>query len=867
MGQFDKFSPEAKRVLILAQEEAKKANRAYVGTEHILLGILSQPDTLAASILLNFGINLENVRLILKTAERTGEQNENQKNIGGLSDFAKKVIEDSVNLAYSRKHTFVGAEHLLYALMNQKNTAATVILENMKVYPVEILKKIEDLFNQIEQGPQTTTANPLEAFLTGLQGMLVSLQSDDYQDAFQHKGDTPLKKEDIKKRMSKTPALDYFTTDLIAEIHQKKIDPIIGREKEIERVISILNRKNKNNPVLIGEPGVGKTAIADGLAQRIVEEKVPDALINKRILALSMTSLVAGTKYRGEFENRLKKILEEASASENEIILFIDEIHTIIGAGSAEGSLDAANMLKPALSRGKMQIIGATTTNEYRKYIEGDKALERRFQPVVIEEPSLEDAISILKGLKTSYEEFHNIIIDDSAIETAVEMSKRYIPDRFLPDKAIDLIDEAAALRGLRSHSNLGVIKKLQTKLAEIVKQKEEAVSSQNYEKASQLRDEELVLKEKINETRTSKIPPESRTHITEEDIAKVIANVTGVPVTKLVKSDLVRLQNLEGALKKHIVGQNEAINAIAKSIRRSRAGIASEKRPIGSFIFLGPTGVGKTELVKTLAKEVYNNPNALIKIDMSEFMERHNVSRLVGATAGFVGHEEGGQLTEAVRRKPYSVVLFDEIEKAHPEALNLLLQILEDGELTDAKGRKTDFRNTIIVMTSNIGSEKMTASASKIGFNLSSDEAKAAEEDFEEIKTASLGELKENMRPEFLNRIDKIVVFHPLTQKEIKEIVKLQLTELANRVQKNKEIHLKWSDTVVSWLAKTSYNPENGARPVRRAIQENVEDRLAEELLQSKFKEGDVANIIIKNKKIELIKDLIRRGGQNKKC
>ncbi|MBI2453256.1 ATP-dependent Clp protease ATP-binding subunit [Candidatus Peregrinibacteria bacterium] len=843
-NKFEKFTKEAKQALLIAQEVARKSKTNYVGTEHLLIGILSQKNSLGSNILNNFGVSIENVHLVLKTVGRTlAPQGGNKATQTGLSGFAKKAIEDAVKCAHDYKHVFVGTEHLLFGLLGQENTAATVILENMKVNVKDVQREVVKIFeNPQKQGPQMPQSqmmNPIEFILNGLQGVLTSAEKGaDYQDAFKHKGQDVQGGSGSLGKPTKTPALDYFSTDLTKECRDGKIDPIIGREKEILRIISILQRKTKNNPVLMGEPGVGKTAVVEGLAQAIVHENVPDNMLDKRILALSMSSLIAGTKYRGEFEERLKQVIDEA-ASLNNIVLFIDELHTVIGAGSAEGSLDAANILKPALSRGKIQVIGATTTNEYRKHVENDAALERRFQPVMVDEPNEEDAIAILKGLKESFEEHHNLIIQNAAVEAAVSLSKRYIPDRFLPDKAIDIMDEAGALKGIRSQKNTSSVKKLQKDLNKIIKRKEEAVSRQDYEYAAELRSKELDLLQKIEQAKSFKIPKSKRPKLSEDDIADVVATMTGIPVNRLLKPDMERLIKLEENLKKYIVGQEEALSTIAKAIRRARTGISEANRPIGSFIFMGPTGVGKTELVKSIAKEIYNDKDALIKIDMSEFMERHNTSRLVGATAGYVGYEDGGQLTEAVRRKPYAVVLFDEIEKAHPDVFNLLLQILEDGELTDAKGRKIDFKNTIIVMTSNIGAEQLTKKASRIGFNLSENERKKAEEEFEEKKAEILEELKDYFRPEFLNRIDKVIVFEPLTHENIKNIVKLHFARLKERVSE-KKINIILSDKALDYLACESYDPDYGARPVRRKLQDLVEDPLTEAILEEKFQNGD---------------------------
>lgn len=862
INHFNKFTKEAQKALIVAQEKARESKLSYVGTEHILIGVLSQESSLGASILLNFGVSLDNVYLVLKTVGRTSTPNKSTEP-GGLSGFAKEIIENAVKIAHEYGHSFVGTEHLLFALVSQSNTAATVILENMKVSPADIKEQILEIFERaknfgekaagemgdgasdVPKNPQMM--NPIEFFLTGLQGVLSGQPKDAYKEGY---------KADKKKSQEKktdTPALDYFATDLVEEARKGKIDPIIGRKKEIERVISILSRKTKNNPILIGESGVGKTAVAEGLAQAIAKEEVPENMLDKKILSLSMASIVAGTKYRGEFEERIKQIIEEAGSQDN-IVLFIDEFHTVIGAGSAEGSLDAANILKPALSRGKIQILAATTTSEYRKNVEKDAALDRRFQSVTVEEASVESTMEILEGIRESFEEHHSLIISNEALTAAVRLSKRYVNDRFLPDKAIDLIDEAAAKRRLKSRGSNDKAKKLQRKLTAVIKKKEECVSRQDYEKAAELRGEELELSKKIDEQKFVKVPREKREVLTDDDIAAVVSTMTGVPVTKLVKDEISKLQALESALKKRIIGQEDAITAVASAIRRSRAGFADEKRPIGSFIFMGPTGVGKTELVKVIAEEVYNDPNALIKIDMSEFMERHNTSRLVGATAGYVGYEDGGQLTEAVRTKPYSVILFDEIEKAHPDVFNLLLQILEDGELTDAKGRRVDFRNTIIIMTSNIGAKKLTEKAAPIGFASTDNSLESAEEDFEAVKEEIMKDLKEHFRPEFLNRVDKVIVFHALTNKNIKEIVKLHLSYLQTRLNQ-KNITLVTSPGALEVLAEEGFDPKYGARPVRRALQDMVEDPLTAKYLDRQFKDGDTVKLVKKGKSIDLVK------------
>lgn len=850
MSPFEKFTPNAKQALSIAEEESRKHGLPYIGSEHLLIGLLSNPRSLAFSILTGAGVSLENVRMILNSA--TNQEPEAKNIQHGLSSYLTSIIEDAVRVAHKYNHPFIGTEHLLHSLVSQGKCAATVILENMEIEPNDFRKQIEEMFEQMASAKSKDTQQintSLDKFLQGLQGVIFSPGQTDYSDAFEHKepgmpgaGPKEMGQRGGSKK-SKTPALDYFTSNLNDKCRKGKLDPIIGRKDEIERMIHILNRKTKNNPVLIGEAGVGKTAVVEGLAQAIVAEQVPDSLANKQILLLSLSDVIAGTKYRGEFEERMKSIIDEATKVDNEIILFIDEMHTLTGTGSAEGSMDAANLLKPALSRASLQIIGATTIDEYRKNIEKDRGLERRFQSVLIEEPSTEDCVKIIRGLRPSYEAFHNLVISDEAIKAAVQLSQRYITERFLPDKAIDLVDEAAALKGSRSQTTTPEIQEKKEEIAKIEKKIEKEVLAQEYEKASRLKEKKEEVLKHIEEIKITQQKKSKQIQINENDIAVIVGKMTGIPVTKIMKDEGKKLANLEDLLHKSIIAQDEAVSEISKSIRRSRVGIASPNRPIGSFIFLGPTGVGKTELVKTLAREVYNNKDALIKIDMSEFMERHNVSRLVGASAGYVGYEEGGQLTEAVRRKPYSVVLFDEIEKAHPEFFNILLQVLEDGYLTDAKGKKVDFRNTIIVMTSNLGAKQLTDEASKIGFDIPGDKLKKAEEEFEDRKKQVLKEMKDHFRPEFLNRIDKVIVFTPLTSENIEEVVKLQLNEFNDRL-KDKGIAIETSPEAVSLLAEKSYDPQYGARPVRRKLQDLIEDPIAERILDGSFSPGTLVKI-----------------------
>jgi len=840
MHPFDRFTPNAKLALQIAEQEAKNMKSAYIGTEHLLLGLLSIPKSLGFSIFTGAGVTLENVRILLKASKTQNIEGSQVRH--GLSVFLHNVIEQSVITAHKFRHANVGTEHLLHSLVSTGKNAATVLLAEMQVDPDDLKARVEEMFGQISQFKQQNRnmEQSLEAFFQGLQGAIVGMQG----------ANMMMEPDGLKRRRngeakSKTPVLDYFTDDLVEKAKQGKMDPIIGRDLEIERLIHILNRKTKNNPVIIGEPGVGKTAIVEGFAQRIAAGKVPVSLRNKKVLQLNMGSIIAGTKYRGEFEQRFDDIIKEALESEKEVILFIDELHTVVGAGSAEGSLDAANILKPALSRGAIQVVGATTTEEYRT-IEKDGALERRFQSILVEETSVEDTIKILQGIRPTYEEFHHLSITDEALEKAVVLSKRYLADRFLPDKAIDLLDETAAGKSIQQDISPD-LKKIEEKLEKIVARQQLAVKEQKYHQALKLKQEQQQLAEKLKELQ-GQVDGDRRTpiQITGDDIAHTLARITGVPVTKMLKSESKRLANLELILKKHVIGQDEAIQKVARAIRRSRVGISDSRRPIGSFLFLGPTGVGKTELVRTIASEVFNREDALIKIDMSEFMERHNVSRLIGTTAGYVGYEEGGQLTEAVRRKPYSVVLFDEVEKAHPEFFNLLLQIMEDGTLTDGQGKQVDFRNTVIVLTSNIGAEKLTKQAAKIGFQLES-EASTEEKNYEAKREEVIAELKDRLRPEFLNRLDHIIVFNALNQEHIQKIVKMHLDLLAERL-KAQSLSLKADQKSIAVLAKLGFDPAYGARPVRRMIQEKVEDEIAESMLKGIFRPGDTIVIARKD-------------------
>lgn len=800
--QFDRFTENAKRSLEHASMIAAGLGSVYVGTEHLLLGVLKTQGSIGSKILAQSGVTLDKLELTLAP---TGVVSTHT--LQSLSQTAKKTIALSLRIAQEFGQPYAGTEHLLYAILTQKNARANVLLREISVNPNNVRSELEQYLNA---------------------------QTPVY-------GDNDKRAGRRKNRDSDTPALDHFGIDLTEKAKAGELDPMVGRKVQLDRMISILNRRQKNNPVLIGEPGVGKTAIVEGLAERIINEEVPDVLHGKRIVMLDMATVIAGTKYRGEFEERLKKLIEEVTDNKD-IILFIDELHTVVGAGSAEGAIDAANILKPALSRGMVQVIGATTLDEYRKHIEKDAALERRFQPVIVPEATVDETIEVLKGLKSRYEDHHQVVITDEAIEEAAKLAKRYISDRFLPDKAIDLIDEAASLARIERGGTSKKLKVLQVRLEDVNEQIEEAVYNQDFEYAARLKAEASVLEEKI--AAQEKVDT-SRKLITvdQEQIARVISQTTGIPLTRLVKIETEQLKRLDKTMKRHVIGQDEAVESIAKAIRRSRTGIAHADRPIGSFIFLGPTGVGKTELARVLAQEVFHDKDALIKVDMSEFMERHNVSRLVGAPAGYVGYEDAGQLTEQVRRRPYSLILFDEIEKAHPDVFNMLLQILEDGQLTDAKGRAIDFRNTIIIMTSNVGAKSLYQEA-KIGFTTdTADEQKELERLHIATKSTIQQELKRTFRPEFLNRVDHIVIFKALSKIDVRSIIDLQLKDLGKRLRE-KDVVLKFAPSLKALLIKKGYDVNNGARPMRRAIQTLVEDPLAEALLHEHIVEGDVVTV-----------------------
>ncbi len=811
-SRFEKFSERARRVLSLAQEEAQRFNHNYIGTEHILLGLVRETEGVAARVLSNLGVELTKVRSAVEFIIGRGEKSVPGEI--GLTPRAKKVIELAVDEARRLNHSYIGTEHLLIGLLREGEGVAAGVLESLGVTLEKIRNETSRVLSQ--NAPQSAQAG---------------------------RGGT------------RTPVLDQLGIDLTAAARAGKLDPVIGRQKEIERVVQILSRRTKNNPVLIGEPGVGKTAIVEALAQRIVNgEDIPNTLHQKRLVTLDMGALVAGTKYRGEFEERLKKVIEEIKTSGN-CVLFIDEMHTMVGAGAAEGAVDAANILKPSLSRGELQTIGATTLDEYRKYVERDAALERRFQPVQVEQPSAEETVEILRGIKGRYEEHHNLSISEEALRACASLASRYISDRFLPDKAIDLMDEAASRVRIRGTTTPLSVKEARQVLNTVHTEKEEAIGGQQYEFAAELRDREIQLSEKLeqlerdwNEAQDSK-----GLEVTEEDIAEVVGMWTGIPVTRLATEETTRLLQMEGVLHKRIIGQDEAINVISKAIRRARAGLKDTRRPIGVFLFLGPTGVGKTELVRVLAEFMFGSEESMIRLDMSEFMERHTVARLVGSPPGYVGYDDGGQLTEAVRRKGYSVILLDEIEKAHPEVFNILLQIFDDGHLTDAKGRKVDFRNAIIVMTSNIGAELIRRNTT-IGFTTGGDESEDAKRAYEAMKEKVTSEVKKVFRPEFLNRIDSQVVFHALEQKHIQEIVGLMLDLVAKAVVE-KGMGFRATPEAMAFLAKEGYDPTFGARPLRRKIQDLLEDPLSEAVLRGEFDSGDNVVIDIEDGKIKLRK------------
>jgi ATP-dependent Clp protease ATP-binding subunit ClpC len=797
-SRFEKFSERARRVLSLAQEEAQRFNHNYIGTEHILLGLVRETEGVAARVLAGLGVDLSKVRSAVEFIIGRGEKPA-QGEIG-LTPRAKKVVELAVDEARRMNHTYIGTEHLLIGLLREGEGVAAGVLESLGV----TLEKVRGethriLSNSSPSGAHGTRSN------------------------------------------TRTPTLDQLGIDLTVAARSGKLDPVIGREQEIQRVVQILSRRTKNNPVLVGEPGVGKTAIVEAMAQRISNGEVPETLQGKRMVTLDMGALVAGTKYRGEFEERLKKVIDEIKNSGN-CVLFIDEIHTIVGAGAAEGAVDASNILKPSLARGEIQCIGATTLDDYRKYVERDPALERRLQPVRVEEPSHEETVQILKGVKGRYEEHHNVEITEDALSAAVNLAIRFIPDRFLPDKAIDLLDEAGSRVRLRGSVTPASLKDAMQVLERVRKEKDDAIASQQYEFAAELRDRELNLNQNLDtlEREWQEGRVKERTQVTEEDIAQVVSMWTGIPVTRLAQEETARLLNMEEELHKRIVGQDEAILNISKAVRRARAGLKDPRHPIGVFLFLGPTGVGKTELVRALAEFMFGHEDNMIRLDMSEFQERHTVARLIGAPPGYVGYDEGGQLTETVRRKNYCAILLDEIEKAHPEIFNILLQIFDAGQLTDARGRRVDFRNSIIVMTSNLGSDLIKRDTT-MGFAVKADQAQTQTQSYERMKEKVMDEVKRFFRPEFLNRLDATIVFHQLSREEILAIVELMM-DLVRKELEDKQVRLELTEAAREYLGEKGFDPVLGARPLRRLIQNEVEDRLSDELLGGRIKAGDVA-------------------------
>ena len=815
----DRFTQRAQSALTKAQEAAQEMGHSYVGTEHILLGIARESEGLGAKVLHDNGLDEE---LITELIEKFVGRGAPGIPAQGLTPNAKRVVELAIMCANQLGHSFIGTEHLLMALLREPDCAATRLIASTGADVNKLYTDIVDIFRSSDYRPQQ--GQPTQAASAGRSG---------------------------GKGKSDTKTLDQFSRDLNKAAQNGELDPVIGREKEIQRVIQILSRRTKNNPVLIGEPGVGKTAIAEGLAQLIVAGDVPEDLRDKRVVSLDLTGMLAGTKYRGDFEERIKAAIQEAHKAGN-VILFIDELHTIIGAGAAEGAIDAANIIKPALGRGEIQVVGATTLNEYRKHIEKDAALERRFQPVMVEEPSPEESVEIIKGLRDKYEAHHKLTITDEAIEAAVTMSGRYINDRYLPDKAIDLMDEACSRVRMKTLTPPNDLKDIEKRIDALVNEKEAAINAQDYERAAKLRDEEKAVRDELDEARKkwddSRAGQRSGKSVGAEDIAEVVSGWTGIPVTSLTETESERLLKMEEILHRRVIGQDEAVSAVSRAIRRGRVGLKDPKRPVGSFLFLGPTGVGKTELCKALAEAVFGDENAMIRIDMSEYMEKHTVSKLIGSPPGYVGYDEGGQLTEKVRRKPYSVILFDEIEKAHEDVFNVMLQIMDDGVLTDSQGRKVDFKNTIIVMTSNIGARNITDRQKKLGF-AGADEGNGVKS-VEEIRELVMKDLKNTFRPEFLNRIDDIIVFSQLTREDIRQIASHMIATVAERL-KGLGIGLTVMDEALDKLAEEGFDPVYGARPLRRKIQSALEDQVAEKMLDGTLKDGDTARATLENDKI----------------
>lgn len=819
MSGMERFTQRARRVLSLAHQEAERMRQNVIGTEHLLLGLIEEEGGVAGRVLRELGLEPERVREMVEKISGFGQYR------GGKIDLApgtQQVLEFAIEEARRMGHHYIGTEHLLLGLVRSQDGSAMDVLRKLGVTSEQIRRQTRRILQESSTTP-SSTATPAAT-------------------------SRPAQRQEQQSK-AKTPLVDQLAVDLTSKAEENKLDPVIGRQMEIERVIQILARRTKNNPALIGEPGVGKTAIVEGLAQRIIEGDVPALLLGKRVLQLDVGSLVAGTMYRGQFEERLKRVIDELKSSG--AILFIDEVHMLVGAGAAGSSVDAANILKPALSRGELQVIGATTLEEYRKHIESDAALERRFQPIVVNEPSIEETIEILKGIKSAYEEHHRLSISDDALESAARLSARYVADRFLPDKAIDLIDEASSRVRMYKSAAANSAKEVMGQLRQVRHNYNLAVEDGRHDDAQELQEREYELERQLERLRNTWDRSDSPL-VSPEDIAEVVSMWTGVPVMQMAQEESKRLLEMEGELKNHIIGQEEAIEAISKAVRRARAGLKDPRRPIGSFIFLGPTGVGKTELTKALARFMFGSEDALIQLDMSEFMERHTVSRLVGAPPGYVGYEEAGQLTEAIRRRPYSIVVFDEIEKAHPEAHNMLLQIMEEGHLSDAKGHKVDFRNAIIIMTSNIGADLIKRQTS-FGFQLARDEAVEEANAYTDMRKKLLDSLKRVFRPEFINRLDSVIVFRSLSREDIHKIVKLELDKVAERLQEN-EIKLTATTPALDLLAEEGYDPEMGARPLRRVIQLKVEDRLSDAVLAGEFTNGDTVLVDIDPETNEVI-------------
>ena len=812
-----KFTNRAEKAIEIANEIANDFGHNYIGTEHLLYGLAKEGAGVASKVLENQNISPEKIEEEIEDLIGSVPKMQQDSTIG-FTPRTKRVIENAFREARKLGSEFIGTEHLLIGIMLEGDSIAVRIMMDLDVNPQKLYNEIVKVINEDEQ--------------------IENAKSND--------------KKNIGSYNS-TNTLNQFGTDLTKKAREGKLDPVIGRNDEIERVIQILSRRTKNNPCLIGEPGVGKTAVVEGLAEKIVSGDVPEMLKNKRVVSVDISSMVAGAKYRGDFEERIKKSLNEVKKA-GDVILFIDEIHTIVGAGSAEGAVDAANILKPLLARGEIKVIGATTLNEYRKYIEKDSALERRFSPVNLGEPSKEDTIKILEGLRDKYEAHHNVEITDDAIVAAVELSVRYINDRFLPDKAIDLIDEAASRVKMRTYTRPDNLKDIEEKITELEKEKDEAIKLQNFEKAADLRDKEKLAKEKLEKEKQKWENKNNRmvTTLTKEDIADVIASWTKIPVKKLTQDENEKLKHLEDELHKRVIGQKEAVEAVSKAIRRGRVGLKDPARPIGSFLFLGPTGVGKTELSKALAENLFGSEDAMIRVDMSEYMEPHSVSKLIGSPPGYVGFEEGGQLTEKIRRKPYAVILFDEIEKAHPDVMNMLLQILEDGRLTDSTGRTVNFKNTVIIMTSNVGARAIT-DKKMLGFSETQDDKKSADIEYENVKKDVLTELKKEFRPEFINRIDEIIVFHKLIPEEINQIIEIMLKQVQKRMEEQ-NIQIEIDESVKELISKKGIDTNYGARPLRRAIQSMLEDKIAESILDGIVKPGKLAKAIAKDDRIEIV-------------